>query len=186
MQKKKIPTDEVSLAWEAIRKSKKKSEEANEEKPEEENETLEETITPAEKSEFVSILPQAREERNQNLENSLAGTEEPIKEEGEKKPREVQYGFKQQSKKYSTGESSTAFRAEEVARPEQTIRQIIRAPQMREAFHEARQVREFMPSAEEDREYSLNKFSELKTTELQNPLLKERELMKAKYAREEE
>jgi hypothetical protein len=192
MVKKKIPIDEVSLAWEAIRRKPQRiglgstegKKEVNEEEKTEENENLEQAIIPKQKNEFVSILPSAKEERIQNLERSLdAG---PVKEEKEKKPKEVQYGFKQSAKKYSTGESLTAFRSEELVRPEQTIRQIIRVPQMRDSFHEARQVREFMPpSPDEERQYSFDKFSELKTTELNNPL-KSRDLMKAKYTREEE
>jgi hypothetical protein len=148
-----------------------------------EEETLEQAIFPEQKSEFVSILPEAREERNQNLENSLdAGTLPVEGSSEEKKPKEVQYGFKQQAKKYSTGESLTAFRGEDfAARPAQVMRDMMMVPQRQEFMHEARQFKEFMPEA---KEYSLRP-GEIKITEAIKPL-KEKEFMQKKYITSDE
>lgn len=91
---KKVISDEVTLAWEAIkRKPNPKAEKGKEEKEKsdesEEKENLEETIIPKEKSEFISTLPEkapSLEFTKQNLESSLGPrtANEEKKEEDEK------------------------------------------------------------------------------------------------------
>jgi len=91
---KKIIKDEVSLAWEVLKKKTKREKNDKEEKKEEakenekEEEPLEESVTPKERTEFFSILPEKApslesSKASQDLESSVGRAPKETEEEKE-------------------------------------------------------------------------------------------------------